>query len=414
MKPAIEAGVSVFSPGSGADAPGSASAPFDLVVADASWTWTERLFSPLADLGLRLLLIKACDWRNAVQQRRPPRDWLCPMRRVAVRTWEQTVVLPPGWMKTYPRLGMRPLSWAIASWRRRLDGPRPLALAITYPHYLYLRDLVRPDALVYYNMDDYGFYWSSRRRVVQTLERRAVREADLSICCAKVRSEELRAAVPDAATRIIHLPHGAPAAAIASAPQDRPAPPPADIAHLPRPLLGFVGTLEDRIDWHLLEYLARAFPEGSIVLIGREPAACPGQAWYRDFQRVVALPNVHRLGWKPQAELADYNATFDVCLIPYRTDHPFNRVACPTKVMDYMATSRPVVTTPLPECRLYQHLFEIADTPAAFAAAVRKVVEQGSDDGRAPLRWQTARATTWEQTAAVLLRHLQAQVAHHA
>src|SRR5262245_44357737 len=147
MKPVIEAEVCVSRSGSAAAGPppSSASAPFDLVVADASWTWTERLFSPLADLGLRLLLIKACDWRNAVQQRRPARDWLCPLRRVSPRLWEQTVVLPPGWMKTYPRLGMRPLCWAIRAWRRRLDRPRPVTLAITYPHYLYLRDLVRPN-----------------------------------------------------------------------------------------------------------------------------------------------------------------------------------------------------------------------------------------------------------------------------
>jgi hypothetical protein len=131
---------------------------FDLVVADASWTWTERLFAPLADLGLRVLLIKACDWRNALHQKRPAWDWLCPRKQISDLLWEQTIVLPPGWMKTYPRLGMRPIAWAVRAWHRALGAPRPIALAISYPHYLYLRDLVRPGALIYYNMDDYGFY----------------------------------------------------------------------------------------------------------------------------------------------------------------------------------------------------------------------------------------------------------------
>src|SRR5690242_19562708 len=45
--------------------------PYDLVVADASWPWTENLFAPLARFGVRILLIKACDWRNAWQQGRP-------------------------------------------------------------------------------------------------------------------------------------------------------------------------------------------------------------------------------------------------------------------------------------------------------------------------------------------------------
>ncbi len=388
--------------GSHRDGPG-----FDLVVADASWTWTERLFTPLADLGVRVLLIKACDWRNAIHQRRPARDWLCPIRRDGDNLWQRQFVLPPGWMKTYPRWGMRPIAWAAREWHQSLDQPRPLALAISYPHYLYLRDLLQPALLLYYNMDDYAFYWTSRRESIQRLERRAVGEADLSIFCAQIRAQELAEAVPKAADRIIHLPHGAPSAAIGSAPQHRPAEAPDDIAHLPRPLLGFVGTLEDRLDWNLVAQVAREIPGGSVILIGREPEPDPKEAWYARYREAILLPNVHRLGWKTQAEITRYNASFDVCLIPYLTDHPFNRVACPTKVMDYMATSRPVVSTALPECRLYSHLFEIAESPREFVGSIRSIVERDSDDGRAGLRWQAARDSTWERMSAELLRQFQ-------
>ena len=40
----------------------------------------------------------------------------------------------------------------------------PLALVMTYPHYLYLRDIVRPDRQVYFNIDDYALYWPRARR----------------------------------------------------------------------------------------------------------------------------------------------------------------------------------------------------------------------------------------------------------
>ncbi len=387
-----------------------AAADFDLVVADASWSWTERLFAPLSALGQRLLLIKACDWRTAHNQKRPARDWLCPQRQVEDGLWERTFVLPPGWMKTYPRLGMLPIAWAVRDWRKGLDAPRPLVLAISYPHYLHLRDLVQPDALIYYNMDDYGFYWAGRREIVRTLEQQSVREADLSAFCARIRADELRVEVPEADDRIIHLPHGAPASAISPGPRHRPGPAPADLAALARPYLGFVGSLEDRIDWGLVEHLAREFPEGSIVLIGREPVAAPQLDWYRDYQRAVARPNVHLLGWKSQDEIGAYNAAFDACLIPYRTDHPFNRVACPTKVMDYMATSRPIVSTDLPECRLYSHLFDVTATCEAFATAVRRIVDRGSDDGRAAQRWEAARASTWEHRSETLLRQFRGRI----
>ena len=38
--------------------------------------------------------------------------------------------------------------------------------------------------------------------------------------------------------------------------------------------------------------------------------------------------------------------------------------------MDYMATGRPIVSTALPECRLYAHLFDVAETPDEFLDAV--------------------------------------------
>lgn len=390
--------------------PVAAGPNFDLVVADASWTWTERLFSPLADLGQRVLLIKAVDWRTAINQRRPGREWLWPATRLAPNLWVQHFILPPGWMKSYPRLGMRPIARAIRKWREQLPQTRPLALAVSYPHYLYLRDQVRPDALVYYNMDDYALYWQSRSEQVRQLERRTVREADLSLFCARIRSEELAAAEPDARARIVHLPHGAPAAVMAPNPLHTPAPAPPDLATLPGPRLGFVGSLEDRLDWDLIDRTAVQFPRASIVLIGREPTPAPRDHWYLSYRRVIARPNVHRLGWKSQQQIGAYTSAFDVCLIPYRTDHAFNRVSCPTKLMDYMATSRPVVTTSLPECRLYDHLFDVAETPEAFLEAIGRLVERGGDDGRAERRWHTARAATWERTSERLLRLMRSRL----
>ncbi len=94
--------------------------------------------------------------------------------------------------------------------------------------------------------------------------------------------------MPEAAARIRHLPHGAPTSALSPEPLDRPDHAPAAIAHLPRPLLGFVGTLGDRVDWPLLSRLAHAEPRGSIVLVGRLDGERPG-AWKSDRDRCLAL-----------------------------------------------------------------------------------------------------------------------------
>ena len=372
-----------------------------LAVADAGWFTTENLFREVERDDVATLLLRCMDVRNALR-RRPFRAWGRRLRPCGPGLWERELVLPSGWMKSYPRIGMRPIARTVRRWRRRLAGDPRLALVMTYPYYLHLRDQVRPDRSVYYNLDDYSLFWPHRAAEVAELERRAVRESDVTVCVARARAEALRQAVPEAADRVHHLPHGAPTASLAEHPWDRPAPPPPDLAALPRPLLGYVGSLEARVDWPLLDHLAGAFPGGSVVIVGR-PAPRSDSPWQGELDRCLARLNVHAIGWRKQETLASYYRAFDVCLIPYRVDHPFNRVCCPTKIMDCMATTRPVVTTALPECLLHDDLFHVAADGEAFVAAVRRVIEAGSDDGLAARRLAYAREHTCHAVAGRLL-----------
>src|SRR5262249_21713488 len=145
----------------------------------------------------------------------------------------------------------------------------------------------------------------------------------------------------------------------------------------------------------------------SIVIVGRPPVLAQRKgAWYDDYRRCLARPNVSMLGWRPQEQIHSYNRTFDVCLIPYRTDHPFNRACSPTKIMDYMGTGRPIVSTAVPECQLYGHLSHVAASTEAFVESVRAILDAHSDDGRAAQRFDWAHAHTCRRVAARFLSWL--------
>ena len=175
---------------------------------------------------------------------------------------------------------------------------------MSYPHYLHLHDQLRPDVSVYYNIDDYALYWPRAADRVRELERAMVRAADLTICVSRLRADELQfACCRKRPARIHHVPHGAPTSFLAQQPLDRPAEPPADLAHLPRPYLGYIGSLEDRVDWELMDRISRTFPDASIVVVGRvrDPVDEP---WWNECSRFLSRPNVHALGWRPQEALA--------------------------------------------------------------------------------------------------------------
>ena len=337
-----------------------------------------------------------------------PWQWSRQLEQPRAGLWQQELVLPSGWMKTFPQWGMRPIGRAVTDWRAQFAPQGPLALVMTYPHYLHLRDLLRPDFTIYYNIDDYSQYWPHRAENVNRLERAAVEQADLTVCVSRKRADQLRGFGANSADRVRHLPHGTPINSVAQVAWEQPAPPPADLAQIPGPYLGYIGTLEDRVDWELLDQLAAARPDTSLILIGKPHRDSPGRkpTWQITRRRCLERPNVHLLGWRPQQVLNDYIAAFHVCMIPYLVDHPFNQVCSPTKIMDYMGSGRPMVSTALPECMLHIERFDVAGTTAGFLDAIQEILSHRTDDGRAQLRHAFALENRCDRVAERLLGHL--------
>jgi glycosyltransferase involved in cell wall biosynthesis len=356
-----------------------------LAVADVGWFNTENLFREMDREQVAILLLKCLDYLNGWRRGLYPWSLDCRLRRRRSTSWERQLVLPSGWMKSYPRLGMMPVAQSIRSWWRLLPPAWRRGLVMHYPHYLYLHRKLRPDVSLYYNIDDYSLYWPSRAERIRQLEIETIKTADVTVCVSRLRALELRELVPEAAVRIHHVPHGAPTRFLAERPLSLPAEPPADLATLPRPYLGYIGSLEDRVDWELMDRLSQEFPTASIVVVGRvrDPIAEP---WWEPCARFLSRPNVHALGWRPQDSLPLYYQAFDAVLIPYRLDHPFNRACNPTKIMDAMGSGRPIVATAIPECRLHTDRFDVALDGDEFIEAVARILVAGSDDGRAALR----------------------------
>ena len=279
-------------------------------------------------------------------------------------------------MKRFPRLGMRPIARSIRRWWALQPRTWRRGLVMSYPHYLHLHDQLRPDVSVYYNIDDYALYWP---RAAETDPRAGAGDGPRGRCdCLCLPGACRRAAGPRCRKRpaeSITCPHGAPTPFLAPKPLCRPAEPPADMAHLPRPYLGFIGSLEDRLDWELMDRISRTFAEASIIVVGRvaDRSTSPGGT---QCSRFLSRPNVHALGWRAQEALAAYYQAFDVTLIPYRMDHPFNRACNPTKIMDAMGSGRPIVATAIPECRLHAERFDVAENGDEFIEAVRKILGQ--------------------------------------
>ena len=228
-----------------------------LAVADVGWFNTENLFREIDRESVDVLLLKCFDYVNGWRRGLYPWSRACRLRRSGPAAWEQQLILPSGWMKRFPRLGMRPIARSIREWWNLQPRAWRRGLVMSYPHYLHLYNQLRPDVSVYYNIDDYALYWPRVADQVRELERAMVCAADVTICVSRLRADELKSLVPEAAARIHHVPHGAPTSFLAQQPLTRPAKGPADLERLPRPYLGYIGSLEDRVDWELMNRLSQ-------------------------------------------------------------------------------------------------------------------------------------------------------------
>lgn len=121
------------------------------------------------------------------------------------------------------------------------------------------------------------------------------------------------------------------------------APQPADLKDIKAPIIGYIGGIHKWIDFALVKKAAELRPEYSFVFVG------PIQT---DVSLLAGLKNVYLLGNKAHKELPFYVKLFSTAIIPYLlTDYTKN--VYPTKLNEYFAMAKPVVSTPLPEIMIF-------------------------------------------------------------
>lgn len=143
---------------------------------------------------------------------------------------------------------------------------------------------------------------------------------------------------------------------------------PASIERLPRPVLGYFGVIDERLDYPLIAALADEFPEASLVMAG--PLAKVER------NQLPERANLHWLGQQPYEALPALVKGFDVCLMPFALNEA-TRFINPTKTLEYMAAGKPVVSTAIADViRNFTPVVEVADSHCAFLKAVRSAAEQ--------------------------------------
>lgn len=283
-------------------------------------------------------------------------------------------VMPPGYAGTLEPL-FRWLMTTLIDGERQSLRKRQSAEPFVICPYPYLAPWLRgvPDErLIYYNLDAYTCYARSRSRAarIHRLENELVSRAYRTICLSAHQARELRARHAEQSDRIRHFPLGVVPEFLNPAPLAPPEP----------RTVCYIGGVADRIDWTFVGDVARLCPDVLFVFLGTLIGFGAGEgrlSWRKERDQVFALSNVRYLGCVPQAEVARYYWRYAINWMPYDRDHGFNIGACPTKIMDALASGRPFLSTDIPECRLYPDLIHVVETAKAAAQRIEEIFAGG-------------------------------------
>lgn len=354
-------------------------------------------------------------WVNTIGMRKPRWDWgelgrivgvighwFFPPQRLPESAFQQsnlTVISP----KMYP--GFR------SSWQRRFNarriakavhkplGPKPKdghtsALRIVLTTLPITADLVGrldADRWVYYCVDDFSVWPGVDHHVMDTMERELVGKADAAVAVSEVLIERIKSFQRQDAKGPGHqeaepvlLTHGV------------------DTGHWARPVHDsripkgwpddsqtrflFWGLIDERLDVAWLDRLESA-KAGRIVVAGPEQAV--------NLTQEVIVTTAGPVDYRDLPALA---ASAEVLIMPY-IDTPVTRAMQPLKLLEYLATMKPVVVRDLPSTRVWADCCDVVDNADDFARVCLERAETGTPPEQLEARRRRLPGESWSEKA---------------
>lgn len=303
-------------------------------------------------------------------------------------------ILPSGYAGRLEKFFRFYLQQLIKRWcqqLKRVSGEYPWVIA-SEPYFAPWVRKLPSEKLINYNFDDYVLYRPSRKNEILAQERELIERAFITLCASYSQVITLQKRLPHKTSRIHHYPHGFGETYL----NPQPRKPPEAMT------VGYVGNLGDRLDWQLIYQVIQACPEVTFIFVGGRDGDSHSD-WQSVRETVLSLPNVRYVGKVAPDQVAHYYWSFAVNWIPYLVDHKFNQAACPTKIMDGIASGRSLLSTDLVECRLYPEWITIFHSVEQAIASIRNLALPKPEAYAKSLKQiEFARQHTWQVRAYTL------------
>jgi hypothetical protein len=176
-----------------------------------------------------------------------------------------------------------------------------------------------------------------------------------------------------------------------------------------KPIIGFVGGINDRLDLSILLPLIRNNPKWNFVLWGpvqmREKIS---NKYWNKLQEILNLPNVKFGSSSDKEEIPGLISQFDVCIIPYDISQDFNKYCYPMKLFEYFFLGKPVVSTGILELKRFSGLVKIGTNCNEWQSILNKLILGKWSKNNMNKELIYAKENSWKNKIKVILNNVYA------
>ena len=180
-----------------------------------------------------------------------------------------------------------------------------------------------------------------------------------------------------------------------------------------KPILGYVGAINHRLNFDLLYNLMRKHPNWILVLWGKiqETEDEDLESTTRHMKTLLTLPNVLTGYSKYPRETAGVIKEFNVALIPYHVKYLGVRYSYPMKLFEYFYMGKPVVSTDVVELRRFPKFVFTAKNLFDTEESIRHLIRVHWIPHNKGLQKRLAISNSWSTKMQAILKYLQKEPA---
>lgn len=344
---------------------------------DFIWQGHQEIMSTLAKNGNRVLFIentgvRSPGIRDISRIKHRIENWLKGVKGIRKEMDNlyvfSPIVLPFPYSRIAKWINHNLILLVLGRWMKVMDFDDPVIWTfLPTPLSLDIADSLRKKLFIYYCIDSFSVSSTAAKKIKRS-EERLLKKADLIF----VTSKELHNHCMKYNNRVYNFPFAVNFAEFEKARLEN-SQVPEELKAIKRPIIGYVGGVHKWVDQNLIRETAERFCEYSFIFIG------PIQS---DISMLSSLKNIHFLGQKDHERLPLFIKYFDACIIPYLITE-YTKNVYPTKLNEYLAMGKPVISTYLPEVisfnREFGDIVHIAEDNEKFIKHVNAVISENNE-----------------------------------